>query len=1099
MSFIKSQKFLYFSFAYALFIIYGSLVPLDYRPEPFDEAWFAFTQIRYLDLGAASRADWIANILLYIPLTFSLAAAFLSKVKSPPVQTFFTTALILIFSLALAITIEFYQQFFPPRTVSQNDLLAESIGSIIGLILWFGFRERLKKLYSYLLYGGREALLASAILYTLGYLAISFFPFDFVTSFQELQNKLSNGSDAFFISSSCGGLILCSTRIVVEVFLVIPLGIILSVLLRWHPSRQTAVILIGLILGAMIETIQLFLISGIAQGISIFTRILGLVIGEIIYQKISELKKPLITVDFKKYLIIASIPYILLLALLNGWTLSEQSITLPSTEKIEKINYLPFYYHYYSTEAVALTSLLSIFAMYLPVGLGVWLWNYNNKHSAFKITAGLFAVSLCLVMETGKLFMVGKHPDPTNLIISFASAFITYSIAELIYQWFHQSQNSNYSQYNEAISTYSENTQKTEQHTLADRQVSKPLAKSVAFVFFAFLFWKTTDYPGNSASLFAMLLLYGIVLYKFSHAWLIVIPALLPISDLAPWTGRIFFSEFDYFIILTLAISLWHGRWMSPFKIIKPGALFLLSLYAFFYIFSLIQGLLPWQTIDANSFTNYYSQYNSLRVGKGLIWAILLLPLLAYNQQNKTDIKKYFIYGVLAGLTITVLFGLWERYIFTGLFDYSSDFRITSTFYSMHTGGAHLDAYLLLSIPFICALLIQSKNILVRSLFTPVLFSISLYTLLVTYSRGTYIAFVFACITLLMGLFICYKKQIISHWKKTLWLPLFFVIVALVTTPVLKDSFIQNRFNQSFQEASFRSSHWLNAINMMDTDLLTSLFGMGVGSFPRTYLWSNFSDKAPAIFLVQQEQNLSYLQLGSGAPLYIEQIIDVSAFSTYKLNLDYRIHSNNSRLNISICEKAIQHSFNCQGIELVPQKLNTHWQHFEHTINTRIIGDNYRPIKLILHNNKPDSTIDVSNISLSSLNKNNLIKNGDFSKGMNHWFFTADEHIPWRTENLWVQIFFEQGWLGLITFILILLYAIIKLFRRLYKQDYFSAITLTSLAGFLVVGIIDSPFDTPNITLLFFMIIYISFIASKKRKKSMQLNHHGKKHLSRNP
>ncbi|MBE0472013.1 MAG: VanZ family protein, partial [Methyloprofundus sp.] len=142
---MNSSKFLYFSFAYALFIIYGSLVPLDYRDIPFDQAWLAFQKIPYLDLGAASRADWIANILLYIPLTFSLAAAFSSKPKPLALRLIIATV-ILAFSISLAITIEFYQQFFPPRTVSQNDLIAETLGSITGLVLWFGYGKQLTKL-----------------------------------------------------------------------------------------------------------------------------------------------------------------------------------------------------------------------------------------------------------------------------------------------------------------------------------------------------------------------------------------------------------------------------------------------------------------------------------------------------------------------------------------------------------------------------------------------------------------------------------------------------------------------------------------------------------------------------------------------------------------------------------------------------------------------------------------------------------------------------------------------------------------------------------------------------------------------------------------
>ena len=56
--------------AYAAFIIYGSLVPLDYRALPFDQAWDRFVHAPFLQLGLASRADWVANGVLYVPLGF---------------------------------------------------------------------------------------------------------------------------------------------------------------------------------------------------------------------------------------------------------------------------------------------------------------------------------------------------------------------------------------------------------------------------------------------------------------------------------------------------------------------------------------------------------------------------------------------------------------------------------------------------------------------------------------------------------------------------------------------------------------------------------------------------------------------------------------------------------------------------------------------------------------------------------------------------------------------------------------------------------------------------------------------------------------------
>ncbi len=55
---------------YTAFVIYGSLVPLEFRAMPWDEAVAKFGAIPFLKLGIGSRADWVANLLLFIPLTY---------------------------------------------------------------------------------------------------------------------------------------------------------------------------------------------------------------------------------------------------------------------------------------------------------------------------------------------------------------------------------------------------------------------------------------------------------------------------------------------------------------------------------------------------------------------------------------------------------------------------------------------------------------------------------------------------------------------------------------------------------------------------------------------------------------------------------------------------------------------------------------------------------------------------------------------------------------------------------------------------------------------------------------------------------------------
>ena len=117
--------------AYVAFVIYGSLVPLEFQALPLSEAWQRFQRIEYLALGVESRADWVANGVLYLPLGFLAARALRRPLASWPTAAVAALAL----GCTTAIAIEFAQLFFPARTVSQNDLIAEFAGAALGAML----------------------------------------------------------------------------------------------------------------------------------------------------------------------------------------------------------------------------------------------------------------------------------------------------------------------------------------------------------------------------------------------------------------------------------------------------------------------------------------------------------------------------------------------------------------------------------------------------------------------------------------------------------------------------------------------------------------------------------------------------------------------------------------------------------------------------------------------------------------------------------------------------------------------------------------------------------------------------------------------------
>jgi hypothetical protein len=240
---------------------------------------------------------------------------------------------------------------------------------------------------------------------------------------------------------------------------------------------------------------------------------------------------------------------------------------------------------------------------------------------------------------------------------------------------------------------------------------------------------------------------YAGALWWQPRIWMLVVPALVPVLDLAPWTGWFFFDESDLFLAVTVAIGYLRTTGTQMPQRLHPTFGLLFGLLSLSYAISAYIGLVPLPPIDANAFSNYYSHFNSLRTLKGFLWALLLMPLLRRGIFDHNRLDPYLIAGMATGFAGVTLAALWERWAFTGLLDFASDYRVTATFSAMHTGGAALDGYLAMALPFTALLIFRSKNSWVQALGL-VLFIVGLYVSMVTFSRGLYLAIVF--IALLM-------------------------------------------------------------------------------------------------------------------------------------------------------------------------------------------------------------------------------------------------------------------------------------------------------------------------------------------------------------
>jgi len=130
----QRRHFFWLAVLFTALAVYGSLVPVKYKPVPWADAVAQFEHLLRSPVRIASRSDWTANVLLYIPISGCwLAALTLDRRLGP---TILIAPAVLLGCAGLSVVLEFSQTFFPPRVPSQNDIAAQIVGALGGVTLW---------------------------------------------------------------------------------------------------------------------------------------------------------------------------------------------------------------------------------------------------------------------------------------------------------------------------------------------------------------------------------------------------------------------------------------------------------------------------------------------------------------------------------------------------------------------------------------------------------------------------------------------------------------------------------------------------------------------------------------------------------------------------------------------------------------------------------------------------------------------------------------------------------------------------------------------------------------------------------------------------
>lgn len=1046
-----------------LFVVYGSLVPLNFQPIPLQAAFERFAHIRLLDVGVQGRGDWISNGVLYVPVGLLTMLLLMWRVG---MHRTLSAVLAMALATALAVAVEFTQVFFPQRTVSLNDLIAETLGSLVGVwVAWWSHRwwpvleraldpSRPRWDTAWL-----PALLAAVLL-------LGLFPFDILVSSGEISAKAASDLWGWWSSGALqqAGLLAWSARWLAEWVITVPLGLLWARSQHFNARSGLRTVLAqgllaGAALGMFVEIGQFFVASGVSQGASVLSRALGWAAGSWLWVVLARQGGLEWRAAVGRHALGLGLLHALLVMLLSGWWSSAWRSAPQALARLTggEIRFLPFYYHYYTSEAVALQSLLSTALLYAPIGLLAWSMNLAPRMAA------LWAGALAVVVEAGKLFPEGARPDPTNVMIAAVSAAVV--LALLVW-----------------AAGVGQAGSRLRVSDTRDSAAGQGLGAATAVVGFAAAVaavW-VVNFPLWNAAVGVFLMAAMALVWLRPVALLGVVVAALPLLNLSLWSGREYVDEFDILVLLCLAAATCSRSCVGRLPCRDRSLSVLMAAVLASTFLAALLAWAPWNAAALMEVDGPLSPWMSLRLFKGVLWAGALYWVVRRQHAAGLPVQQSMAAGMVLGLVGVVAVVVWERITFVGLLDTATPYRVAGPVLPMRLGGAYLDAFLVTGYAFAWTGLLSARSAAWRMLCALAVLG-GTYAIAVTFTRTTYVA---AIVVVAVSVFFWVRaaelRNGLQRWLLFLCIP----VAAVVWVFFAGGSFAMARFMAVGEDLQTRVAHVVQVVDVARASGHNFLWGRGLGRYPVDNYWFRAGDSidrsAMAVHQFQRRHGLSVLQIGPGNGLYVDQAIAWKPSSRIKVTLRSITTGPGGLLQLSLCEKWLLASSHCVVKTLDGPETPGKWIARDVDLESSSLGRQGRPIRFSLANVGP-VRIDVDEVSLRDERGVELLRNTSFESGGDHWNFTSDDHLGWHAKNMLLSVWYDMGLLGMSVFCGLLALAIWRSGRALWAGQGQAQSAFVALLGLMVVAVFDAVVDEPRYLLLLLLLAWLAAILGRRQ------------------
>lgn len=603
-------------------------------------------------------------------------------------------------------------------------------------------------------------------------------------------------------------------------------------------------------------------------------------------------------------------------------------------------------------------------------------------------------------------------------------------------------------------------------------------------------------HPLAPVLLICVLAAWSLAVFMRPAIWPFALPALLPVAGFAPWTGWLGLEEFDVLVLGAAAGA--HAR--LAIGAAREGqtsrwARICLGLMALSWLLALLRGLLDAGSFRLDWFQAYEDPLNSLRTAKSFLFVLLLLPPLRHLLEREPErLAGGLATGVATGLGLVSLAIVGERAGYPGLLDFSTPYRATALFWEMHVGGAGLDAFLVLAVPFAACMVLRAPTAL-HWLLAALLAVVTGYACLTTFSRGVYLGVAVALSALAWRLSMARRLPLVPSptgqaapnallpapepWRVWGGRALLLVLILEGVAVLGIGDFMSRRLSASERDLGGRLLHWREGLSLLrgPSDLL---LGMGLGRFPANYSQTVPGREMPGRLRIVGEGDSRHLLVfgarDKARPGAFELLQRVSTGGgVYSVAVDVRAPGA-AGLGIGVCRRHLLRDAACLRMGFLVADASGDWRHVTASFTTppgaRGLSQRVGLGFLVLRLEGQGDLIEIDNLSLRDAAGNELLRNGNFSGGLAHWFFgVRHDYLPWHIDNLFLEALIDQGAIGLLLLLGIMTLAFSNLLRGPGREHVLAPYLIAALAGGAAVGAFSSILDMPRSAFLFFLLL----------------------------